>query len=163
MKKILALTLSALMIFAMTACGTSDSAAGRGGDEDGADPLSMEEMEPTEGAPVAREGQMINEQPIAPLDIAGSYEGIDGNAASISIYTSPEEDSIEVGNADFTDVDSEVIYTGVICQIADNLYELQSPDGVTFSVYTDGGIICLDMYVNGEHREYFTMIEHYVS
>lgn len=120
-----------------------------------------EEEEPTEGAPVAGD-RKIDEEPISTFDVAGLYNGIYYKECSLSMYTSFDDDSAMVGVMELIDENDAVVYSGEIICVMDNFYELYGED-VNFTVYTEDGNFGLDLYVNGEHVDYMTLVEHFVS
>lgn len=120
------------------------------------------EDEPTEGAPVVEEGRYIDDKPIEVGNIAGRYTGINYGECSVSIYTSMDEFSAEVGNVEITDKDGKILFAGRLMEVMTNKYEIYGTNA-NFSVYTDGETVNLDFYAGGEHEDYFTMVEAYVS
>lgn len=120
------------------------------------------EEEPLEGAPVVEDSRLIDEAPIDALAIAGSYSGINLGTCSINMYTSPDEEYAAVGTVTITDDDENLLYEGEIMCVMNNFYELMGDD-VNFTVYSDNGNYGIDLYINGEHADYFVMFEHYES
>lgn len=122
--------------------------------------VSTEEIEPTEGAPYVAEGQFIDEAPIADTDLAGRYNGINYPRCELSIYSYVDDGNVEVGNIVIYDDKDEPVYDGSINKMMDNFYEMSDRD-VTISVYSDNGTINLDVFENGQHVDYFVMVEHF--
>ena len=177
MKKKLAVVLVLAMALGLCACGgkseDTDESTGTDisvveedndtdADDVNDDTDEGEEDEPSEGAPVVEDGRFIDDVAVAHGDIAGCYSGIEYGEASVSIYTDMEENAAEVGNVEITDKDGNVVYSGNLIYVMDNMYEIQGQD-VDFTVYTDNGTINLEMYVNGAHADYFVMTEPYIS
>ncbi len=119
------------------------------------------EEEPTEGAPIAPAGALIDDKEVLCGDIAGSYSGLNHEQASISIYSSRETENI-VGNIDITDENGNTIVSGELSPLMINYYQvLDTP--YTFTVYTDNKKVCFEMFNDKKHENYFVMTEQYES
>lgn len=95
----------------------------------------------------------------------GSYEGSTGQSSLwISIYSSQEEGETEIGNVRMY-VDDEEYYLGmIIAELEKDVYLVESDTGeeVVLDAYTNDGIIVIDLYVDGQYIDGYTMVEHYV-
>ena len=96
------------------------------------------------------------------MEVAGAYNGIEYSKCEVSMYTDVEENAAVVGNIVVYNDKEEIEFDGELTKVMDNYYELTGTD-ITVSVYTDNGNLNLDMYKNGEHLDYFVMVEHYES
>lgn len=97
--------------------------------------------------------------------LSGLYEGSTGQSSlSISIYSSQGEEETEIGNV-WMYVDGEQYYLGMIIAEQNDIYLVESDTGeeVVLNAYTYEGTIVIDLYVDGQYIDTYTMVEHYVS
>lgn len=98
------------------------------------------------------------------LAISGRYAEMEGNSEiSISMYSSPEENS--VGKAEVHFESGEYNYSGEIAKTDTNVYKLlNTDDEVLFEIYeAKYDLMYLAFYVNGEFIGEYWMQEHYES
>lgn len=98
------------------------------------------------------------------LAISGRYAEMEGNSEiSISMYSSPEENS--VGKAEVHFESGEYDYSGEIAKTDTNVYKLlNTDDEVLFEIYeAKYDLMYLAFYVNGEFIGEYWMQEHYES
>ena len=93
-------------------------------------------------------------------EISGGYSGISTDGCSISMYSSIEDDT--VGNIELYYGDGIL---GELINLQTNVYQIatETSDEIVFGVFTDNGVINLDLYINGVHVDYLVMYEHYYS
>lgn len=95
--------------------------------------------------------------------LSGLYEGYN-SSLWISIYSSQEEGETEIGNARIY-VENEEYYLGEIVVIPEkDIYLVETDEGeeVLFDVKSGDEIIVIDLYVDGQYIDEYTMVEHYV-
>ena len=98
-----------------------------------------------------------------PSFIAGSYSSESGWLVDINIYSDPDKGSKEVGTMAIYNESGTILYESPILTVESNWYEMKDYD-VNFTVFTtDSNDTCLDVYINGEPNDYYTMDEAYES
>ena len=96
--------------------------------------------------------------------LSGLYEGFN-SSLSISIYSSQEEGETVIGNASLY-FENEEYYLGEIIVIPEKdifLVETDEGEEVLLDVQSDYGVIVIDVYVNGQYIDGYSMVEHYES
>lgn len=97
-------------------------------------------------------------------ELSGLYEGFN-SSLSISIYSSQEEGETVIGNARLY-VENEEYYLGEIVVIpGKDIYLVETDEGeeVLLDVKSDYGVIIIDLYVDGQYIDEYSMVEHYES
>lgn len=99
-------------------------------------------------------------------ELSGSYEGSTGQSSlSISIYSSQEDGETAIGTV-WMYADDEQYYLGEIIaepEIGVYLLETDTGEEVVLDAYSDYGTIVIDLYMNGQYIDEYTMVEHYES
>lgn len=129
--------------------------------EDGFSVPSAESEENDNSFP---EGMKIDNETIEYFDLSGKYVGDNlSSEIELNIYSSPEQDII--GNVQIASESTEYNYSGEVSEVEKNVYCLENvEDEVLLSVYrNDDGILMIELYVNGEYVDQYTMQEHYES
>ena len=93
-------------------------------------------------------------------NVAGEYDSIGGLYVAMSMYSSIEDEYI--GNITIQG-NGEV--TGQLVKVATNVYQVTTTDGsvVLLGLYMDNENACLDLYIDGQHIDYFVMTSPFVS
>lgn len=101
-----------------------------------------------------------DEQPLDTLDMSGEYSSVGDGYASISMYSSVDDEYL--GNID---IQFGWSLSGNLIQIDTNVYQVINSEGliVLIGMYTDNGNVFFDLFINGEREDLFTMISPYVS
>ena len=97
-------------------------------------------------------------------ELSGLYEGFN-SSLSISIYSSQEEGETVIGNARLY-FENEEYYLGEIVVIpGKDIYLVETDEGeeVLLDVKSDYGVIVIDLYVDGQYIDEYSMVEHYES
>lgn len=107
------------------------------------------------------EGIIRNEQPMDSFYLAGRYETTSGDVAELNMYTSFETEV--VGKASITI--NGATMSGELIPIDTNVYQILSSDGTVslLGVSSDESQPCLDLYIDGNHIEYYNLVEQYIS
>lgn len=105
----------------------------------------------------------VDSNAIEVSELSGYYGGTLGQSyISISIYSSPED--IAVGNAEVYVEGGQYSYTGEICELETNVYKLANVgENVLMGFYTQNDEIMIQLYVDGQFIEEYSMGEHYES
>lgn len=106
----------------------------------------------------------IDDETIEYFDLSGKYIGDNlSSEIELNIYSSPEQDII--GNVQIVSENTEYNYSGEVSEVEKNVYCIENvEDEVLLSVYrNDDGILMIELYVNGEYVDQYTMQEHYES
>ena len=98
--------------------------------------------------------------------LSGLYEGSTGQQSlSISIFSSQEEGETAIGTV-WMYVGDEQNYLGeIIAEPEPDVYLVETDEGglIVLDVYPNYGPIFIDLYVDGQYIDEYTMVEHYVS
>lgn len=93
-------------------------------------------------------------------DVAGKYDSIGGVYAAMSMYSSIEDEYI--GNIEIQGNGEAV---GQLVEVATNVYQVITTDGsvVLLGIYMDNENPGFDLYIDGQHVDYFIMTSPFIS
>lgn len=107
------------------------------------------------------EGIIKGEEPMDSIVLAGRYETDFGDVAELNMYSSFETEA--VGNASVSINGSTI--SGELIPIDTNVYQIITSDGTValLGVSSEESQPCLDLYIDGNHIEYYHLVEQYIS